>query len=125
MSHEADDPCFAGTGAHHSVCDATVGFFTSISKETQGYVHIDPYHDKYPDNTSKDKGWTQSHGFFVIMGGFMLYEGDKLIQTLGPGNLDQLVQDGEIEFPKITEDEIKDRSKGDWLSKFVAIGQTS
>ena len=55
----------------------------------------------------------------------MLYEGDTAIQTLGPGNLDQLVQDGEIEFPKITEDEIKDRSKGDWLSKFVTIGQTS
>ena len=55
----------------------------------------------------------------------MLYEGDTAIQTLGPGNLDQLVQAEEIDLPKITEKEIKDRSKGNWLSKFVTISQTS
>ncbi|TDL16980.1 hypothetical protein BD410DRAFT_754858 [Rickenella mellea] len=70
------------------------------------------------------KGWTQTHGFFALMGGFMLYDGDKALYTLLPPELETLSQDGKIVFPKITEKEIKDRSKGDALSKGFVLIQT-
>ncbi|KDR77170.1 hypothetical protein GALMADRAFT_155817 [Galerina marginata CBS 339.88] len=51
--------------------------------------------------------WTKTHGYFIQMGGFIL------------------LKNGEIDFPKITEEEIRDRSKGDGLSKALVILQTS
>ncbi|KDQ59713.1 hypothetical protein JAAARDRAFT_175201 [Jaapia argillacea MUCL 33604] len=72
-----------------------------------------------------DHKWTRTHGFFALMGGFMLYDGDQPIRTLTPVDLETLVEDGSVDFPSITEEEIKDRSKGDALSKGVALVHTS
>lgn len=55
----------------------------------------------------------------------MLFDGDSPIRTLQPGELDILSQSGEIDFPSITEEEIQDRSKGDILSKGLAVLQTT
>ena len=68
-----------------------------------------------------ERGWTRNHGFFAIMGGFMLYDGEKPLHTLDPFELEST----SFDFPNITEGEINDRSKGDILSKGLVIIQTS
>ncbi|TDL14697.1 hypothetical protein BD410DRAFT_902932 [Rickenella mellea] len=59
------------------------------------------------------KGWTQTHGFFSLMGGFMLFDGVKALYTLLPDKLDELLKNGKIIFPQITKEDIEDKSKGD------------
>ncbi|TDL14700.1 hypothetical protein BD410DRAFT_757029 [Rickenella mellea] len=71
------------------------------------------------------EGWTQTHGFFALMGGFMLFDGDKALYTLTPEKLDELVKDGKIMFPQITKEDIEDKSKGDIVSKGFVILQTT
>ncbi|KAG6829154.1 hypothetical protein H0H87_012492 [Tephrocybe sp. NHM501043] len=68
--------------------------------------------------------WTLTHGHFIWMGGFMLYEDGKPKQTLSENKFYEMLQTGEIDFPSITEAEIMDRSKGDALSKGFALVQT-
>ena len=60
------------------------------------------------------------------MGGFMLYanNGEK-IKILDIGTLEKLKDDGKIEWPSISKKEIEDRSKGDFLSKSIAVLQTT
>jgi len=68
-------------------------------------------------------GWTKTHGFFAWMGGFVLYVDGQPRGTLTPDKLQQFVRDKLVEMPVITEAQIKNRSKGDILSKCVAIVQ--
>ncbi|KAF8900230.1 hypothetical protein CPB84DRAFT_1779103 [Gymnopilus junonius] len=74
----------------------------------------------------KEYGWTKVYGHFLQMGGFALnYGGDNLI--LNEDLLDKLLRwrkRQKIYFELITEEEIKDRSKSDGLSKTIAAGQT-
>ncbi|KAG2357363.1 hypothetical protein BDR07DRAFT_1530285, partial [Suillus spraguei] len=78
-------------------------------------------------NTAKDFnktfGWTIAHGFFAWMGGFMLYVNDKPRATLAPDELKRFVDEGSVQMPVIMEADIEDRSKGDALSKGIAILQ--
>ncbi|KAG1742646.1 uncharacterized protein EDB91DRAFT_1236838 [Suillus paluster] len=53
--------------------------------------------------------WTQTHSFFVLMGGFMLY----------------LLREGHIDVPVLTAKQIKDKSKGNLISKGLAILQVA
>ena len=69
-----------------------------------------------------ENGWTHTHGFFAMMGGFMLYEGDEPQHVILPKDLKSYVENGEI---RITETEIRDRSKGDALAKGLVVIQTS
>jgi len=57
------------------------------------------------------------------MGGFLLCVDDKPQATLTPDELMRLVQEGFVDMPVIAEEEIEDRSKGDMLSKGIAILQ--
>ena len=59
------------------------------------------------------------------MGGFVLYEGDNYIGAISPRHFRKLVAAKAIDFPCIKEKEINDRSKGDELSKGLAIIQTA
>jgi hypothetical protein len=70
-------------------------------------------------------GWTKTHAFFLIMGGFTLHAKRRPIRVLGWENLEALARTGRIEWPDITEEEIKDRSKGDYLSKGIVVLQTT
>ncbi|KAG2034705.1 hypothetical protein BDR03DRAFT_964291 [Suillus americanus] len=74
-------------------------------------------------STSSSDGWTVIHGFFAWMGGFILHVDGEPRGTLTTDELLQFVRDGSVGRPAITEAEIKDRSKGDMLSKWVAILQ--
>ncbi|KAF9477307.1 hypothetical protein BDN70DRAFT_838058 [Pholiota conissans] len=72
----------------------------------------------------RDRGWTVTHGFFIQMGGFALYDGRICKGVLTPQHFDELLKSGEIEFPDVTAEEIEDRSKGDGLSKGLVLLQT-
>jgi hypothetical protein len=60
-----------------------------------------------------------------IMGGFMEYEGNRPIRVLLPDQLESYSLTGNGDFPRISKAEIKDKSKGDFISKAVVILQTS
>ncbi|KAG2357370.1 hypothetical protein BDR07DRAFT_1612543 [Suillus spraguei] len=71
----------------------------------------------------KFRGWTVTHGFFAWMGGFMLYVNDEPRGPLTPDELERFVDEESVEMPVIAEEDIEDRSKGDALSKGIAILQ--
>ena len=71
-----------------------------------------------------DNGWTKTHGHFIQMGGFMLFEGDNPKGVLTPDIFYELLTKKKIEFPKVTVEEIEDRSKSDGFSKTIALSQT-
>jgi len=70
-------------------------------------------------------GWTKSHAFFLIMGGFTLHARGKPLRVLEWKGLEALARAGRVDWPDITEEEIKDRSKGDYLSKGIVVLQTT
>ncbi|KAI9455383.1 hypothetical protein F5148DRAFT_1151498 [Russula earlei] len=72
----------------------------------------------------KRQGWTITHGFFAIMGGFMEYEGNRPIRVLLPRELGSYSLTGNGDFPRIAKEEIEDKSKGDGISKLLVILQT-
>ncbi|KDR72294.1 hypothetical protein GALMADRAFT_74058 [Galerina marginata CBS 339.88] len=72
-----------------------------------------------------DRGWTKTHGYFIQMGGFRLYEGDISLGILSAERFGTLLEKGRINMPTITEAEIQDRSKGDGLAKALVIVQTT
>ena len=55
----------------------------------------------------------------------MLFEGNVAKGVLSPERFSELLTAGKIEFPTITIEEIKDRSKADEFSKTITAGQTS
>ncbi|KAG1720369.1 hypothetical protein EDB19DRAFT_1885187 [Suillus lakei] len=69
------------------------------------------------------EGWTVTHGFFAWMGGFMLYVNGEPRGTLAPDKFLQFVDEGSVDMPILSEAEVEDRSKGDGLSKSIAILQ--
>jgi len=64
-----------------------------------------------------------THAHFLLMGGFMLYDGDQPIGTLSMEKFAHLLEKGLIRFPTVTEREIKDRSKADPLAKALVMLQ--
>ena len=54
----------------------------------------------------------------------MLFEGDISKGVLTPERFSELLTAKKIEFPNVTVEEIKDRSKTDGFSKTIALGQT-
>ncbi|KAF8173447.1 hypothetical protein BJ912DRAFT_910591 [Pholiota molesta] len=88
------------------------------------------------DEYNKGRGpqWTLAHGFFLQMGGFMLCESGRPVKMLIDGtwviNKDETrllwnIQQKVIDPPRITEEDIKDRSKGDTISKTFIVLQTT
>ncbi|TFK25458.1 hypothetical protein FA15DRAFT_680232 [Coprinopsis marcescibilis] len=72
------------------------------------------------------QGWTQSHGFLVEMGGFMLCDDQgKELGILTIDRMRHLNRTGRIHWPNISAKQIHDKSKADWLSKGVVIFQTT
>ena len=73
--------------------------------------------------------WTLKHGHFLQMGGFTLVNRKK--EEAAPNDqgtvltLDYFEAHPDIEIPRVTAAAIEDRSKGDALSKIIAILQTT
>ena len=90
-------------------------------------------------NSSLDVKWSTAHGFFIVMGGFHLFErssgeasgderrisqeDDKPLHPLKASDLEQC--NGYSEFFMPTKAEIEDRGKSDWLAKSLVLLQTS
>ncbi|KAG5350001.1 hypothetical protein C0989_000759, partial [Termitomyces sp. Mn162] len=69
----------------------------------------------------KDYGWTKTHGFFVIMGGFQICESDgRSPHTLKANEIEPYLKDHTI---TVSAEEILDKSKGDFLSKALVLLQ--
>ncbi|KAG1808445.1 uncharacterized protein BJ212DRAFT_1436476 [Suillus subaureus] len=71
----------------------------------------------------EDYTWTQTHSFFALMGGFMLYVDGEPYLTLSPDQLLFLIRAGSIDAPALTARQIRDRSKGNAISKGSIIIQ--
>lgn len=70
--------------------------------------------------------WTTTHGFFLEMGGFVLCEdGRRAAHTLSGKEFFDLINNKDIDIPSITEDDIRDRCKGDYLTKGAIVIQTT
>ncbi|KAF7979535.1 hypothetical protein HWV62_42124 [Athelia sp. TMB] len=69
-----------------------------------------------------DEEWKMAHAFFVIMGGYYFYSKKGPRHPLSPAAVVELVRRGHLVAP--TSDELANQSKGDALSKGVAIVQT-
>jgi hypothetical protein len=89
------------------------------------YYHSLPQAPTFVHVVGIEKNWTKTHGYFIQMGGFMLYEKDRALGILSPKKLKGLYEDGRIDIPKVTEEEIQDHSKADGLAKIIVVGQTT
>ncbi|KAF8154286.1 hypothetical protein B0H34DRAFT_753958 [Crassisporium funariophilum] len=67
--------------------------------------------------------WTKTHGFFLIMGGFMLHEDGSEPRPLDMRELEQLERENKVDWPSTSEEDIEDKSKGDFLSKGIVVAQ--
>ncbi|KAF9552165.1 hypothetical protein CPC08DRAFT_674423 [Agrocybe pediades] len=56
-----------------------------------------------------DKGWTTTHGFFALMGGFSLYKHGRFVRVLDVAEIKELEAAGEIEWPAITTQQITEQ----------------
>ncbi|KAG2048168.1 hypothetical protein BDR06DRAFT_943337 [Suillus hirtellus] len=69
--------------------------------------------------------WTQTHSFFVLMGGFMLYLDGEPYLTLRPHDILILMRERCIDFPILTANQIYDKSKGNAISKGLVMLQVA
>ena len=88
-------------------------------------------------NSSLERHWSTTHGFFIIMGGFHLFERSSEKQgdsqnfsqeddnPLHPLLASDLMLDDIYSFTMLTKAEIKDKGKSDWLTKSLVLLQTS
>ena len=60
-----------------------------------------------------------------IMGSFMLHAKGRPIQVLEWKDLEALARAGKVDWPNVMVQEIKDRSKGGYLSKGIVVLQTT
>jgi len=70
------------------------------------------------------KEWTMTHSFYVVMGGFALHDKkEDILRPVHPSQFIDRLMAGEFLFPKMSAEEIADKSKGDGLTKSIAIVQ--
>lgn len=77
--------------------------------------------------------WTMAHGHLLAMGGMSLvdpsFERDKsknpVGQVLTIEQYGKTIAEGTFQLPKITEADIRDKLKADFLAKLIAILQTT
>ena len=111
--------------------DSTVAYCYEVEK-VPGYVA--PLIFLYLVLMDAGKGWSQTHAFFAIMGGFMLFVDGKPSYVLmrnedtkfAPSLRDLKSIDFyfESDIKPITKEEIEDKSKADTLSKGLVVLQT-
>ena len=66
--------------------------------------------------------WSRVHGFFAVMGGFVSHDGKKMLSRQ---DIEELVRNEQIVYPIVSKEEIKDRSKGDAVTKALVLSQTT
>ncbi|KAG1741133.1 hypothetical protein EDB19DRAFT_1908159 [Suillus lakei] len=101
-------------GDHENILESTA---TSLGQITESGL------SPSAPRPAEFREWTTTHGFFAWMGGFMLYVNGERRATLTPHELLRFVHDKSVDMPVIAKEDIEDRSKGDTLSKGVAVFQ--
>ena len=71
-----------------------------------------------------DCEWTETHAQLLNMGGFQIVREDGTLSTLEYSQLENSITSSHLHIFKIPVDEIKDRSKGDFIAKMVVVVQT-
>ncbi|KAF5318645.1 hypothetical protein D9619_011055 [Psilocybe cf. subviscida] len=96
-----------------STWESTKAWFYPLPNDATRYDYVEP--------------WTTSHGFFIQMGGFQLYKDNYPSEKLDYDRFSELLRSGHIDPPHtyISTRDLEDRSKGDAISKSIAIFQTS
>ncbi|KAG2353831.1 hypothetical protein BDR07DRAFT_1614669 [Suillus spraguei] len=79
----------------------------------------------YFSKQSEDYTWTETHSFFVLMGGFMLYVDRKPYLTLRSDYILLLIRKKCIDVPDLTAEQIRDKSKGNAISKGLIMLQVA
>ncbi|KAG2102154.1 hypothetical protein BD769DRAFT_181228 [Suillus cothurnatus] len=79
----------------------------------------------YFSEPSEDNAWTQTHSFFVLMGGFMLYVDGEPYLTLRHDDILKLIREECIKVPTLTAEQIHDKSKGNAISKGLIMLQVA
>ncbi|EIW74610.1 hypothetical protein CONPUDRAFT_77893 [Coniophora puteana RWD-64-598 SS2] len=74
---------------------------------------------------SEDEAWTHTHSFYAYMGGFMVYHDGKPWRTITPPRLLEAVRSGNISPIRLAKKEIDDTSKGNFISKGLAVLQVT
>ncbi|KAF9041651.1 hypothetical protein BJ165DRAFT_1548501 [Panaeolus papilionaceus] len=64
----------------------------------------------------RENGWTTTHGFFLVMGGFKGYREEEPGEQIRVSDFVRLIRANQLAFPEISESEILDRSKQDGLA---------
>ena len=62
---------------------------------------------------------------FAHMGGFRLVRPDGETELIHEQELFKRIQDGTVDVPNVTEEQIRDRSKGDPIAKSIIVIQTA
>ncbi|KAF5309915.1 hypothetical protein D9619_010541 [Psilocybe cf. subviscida] len=81
-----------------------------------------------PEDTTRrgvGQSWTSTHGFFIQMGGFIRYENEYPREVLDYTRLAELLRKKAIDVLTVTERDLRDRSKGDAVSKAIVVLQTT
>ncbi|KAK2463880.1 hypothetical protein APHAL10511_004052 [Amanita phalloides] len=68
--------------------------------------------------------WTEAHAIFAYTGGFRQVNADDSKTQLRGHDFFTRVFRGEIDIPIVTTECIRDKSKGDWISKAIVVVQT-
>ncbi|KAG2069405.1 hypothetical protein BDR04DRAFT_1078194 [Suillus decipiens] len=80
----------------------------------------------YVFEQSEDYTWTETHSIFLLMGGFMLYvNGEPYLTLRRPDDILKLICTGCIDAPTLTAKQIRDKSKGNAISKGLVILQVA
>jgi len=97
---------------------------------TEGLPRIDRS-PQLRDATKNDKSsarqdfkWTRTHGFFLQMGGFMIYDKEQQKRVLTLPILARYYSQGRIDLSGVTGASINDHSKADGFAKGMALLQT-
>ncbi|KAG2088939.1 uncharacterized protein F5147DRAFT_43099 [Suillus discolor] len=80
---------------------------------------------EHSEPDSEVSTWTQTHSFFVLMGGFMLYAKGEPCRTLEHKHILRLIHEKCIDVPTITAKQIHDKSKGNAISKGLVMLQVA
>ncbi|KAF9566527.1 hypothetical protein CPC08DRAFT_100357 [Agrocybe pediades] len=108
--------------------ERSIQSFTLFCTPTLTPIHTSKFkgHSHTKDfRRRKNVRWTNTHGFFLQMGGFMLYENGKAMGPLTWPGLMRHFGSGRIDLSSVTEETINDHSKADGFGKGIALLQTS
>ncbi|KAG2116829.1 hypothetical protein DEU56DRAFT_895718 [Suillus clintonianus] len=97
----------------------------SARNVTKDFKESGYFNAAQPQKQSENYTWTQTHSFFVLMGGFMLYVDGEPYHTLLPHEVLILIGEGCIDAPTLTAKQIGDKSKGNVISKGLIILQVA